>query len=490
MPRRRSLIVCALVPRFALRVAAGMGGSLPDEPVALGPEPGGPPLLGEANAAAAAFGVQAGMRVAEGIARCPRLRLVTPDPGAVADASEMLLSRLEGLGAAVEPLAPGRALFSADGLVRLHGGASRLLAATAMAAGAGARVGAGPGRFVAQAAAVRSRPRRPHLVEEGAATSFLAPMPVGRLAARPGDGLNARGARRPHGRRAGGASPARGRRPLRAPGDRRLAALAGRGRRIRGAAHTAGAAAGVDRVPRAGGRPPRAARGPGRPDRPAARPPSPRRPPAARARGVGAAGCGRLLPAAGGPARADRRPAQAARRPSAPPDGASGSGRRAPARDLGAGRAWRSPARAPPARIGGPARARRRGRPPGHGGPGRGAPVAGGRGGAVVAAARGAPPARPLRRLTRRIRRPKRDANGAAPRLRGRAPDRQHPRPRQPRLSGALPDRGRRVRRPADPRRDEHPDRRGALGPRRARSAARVGCSQRRARSSATTSAT
>src|SRR5512132_843083 len=137
MPRRRSLIVCALVPRFALRVAAGLGGALPDEPVALGPEPGGPPLLGEANAAAAAFGVCAGMRVAEGIARCPRLRLVTPDPGAVADAAELLLSRLEDLGAAVEPLAPGRALFSADGLMRLHGGASRLLAATAMAAGAG-----------------------------------------------------------------------------------------------------------------------------------------------------------------------------------------------------------------------------------------------------------------------------------------------------------------------------------------------------------------
>jgi hypothetical protein len=126
------------------------------------------------------------MRVAEGIARCPRLRLVTPDPGAVAEAAELLLSRLEGLGAAVEPLGPGRALFSADGLVRLHGGASRLLAATAMAAGPGARVGAGPGRFVAQAAAVRSRPRRPHLVEEGAADSFLAPMPVDRLPLDPG----------------------------------------------------------------------------------------------------------------------------------------------------------------------------------------------------------------------------------------------------------------------------------------------------------------
>jgi hypothetical protein len=52
MPRRRSLIVCALVPRFALRVAAGMDGSLPDEPVALGPEPGGHCMAAEARVTA------------------------------------------------------------------------------------------------------------------------------------------------------------------------------------------------------------------------------------------------------------------------------------------------------------------------------------------------------------------------------------------------------------------------------------------------------
>ena len=49
MPRERSVIVCVLVPRFALRVAAGMGGALPSEPAALGPEPGGPPAVGEAT---------------------------------------------------------------------------------------------------------------------------------------------------------------------------------------------------------------------------------------------------------------------------------------------------------------------------------------------------------------------------------------------------------------------------------------------------------
>jgi protein ImuB len=181
MPRERSVIVCVLVPRFALRVAVGMGGALPSEPAALGPEPGGPPAVGEANAAAATFGVVAGMRVGEALARCPRLRLVTADPGAVADAGEALLQRLEERGAAVESLAPGRALFCADGLVRLHGGLHRLLSATGSSLGAGGRTGAGPGRFIAQAAALRARPGHPRQVETGAAASFLAPMPVARL---------------------------------------------------------------------------------------------------------------------------------------------------------------------------------------------------------------------------------------------------------------------------------------------------------------------
>ena len=151
MPRERSIIVCVLVPRFALRVAAGLGGALPSEPAALGPEPGGPPAVGEATAAAATFGVTAGMRVGEALARCPRLQLVTADPGAVADAAEALLQRLEEMGAAVESLAPGRALFCADGLVRLHGGLHRLLSATS------SRLGRAGGQAPAPAA---SPPRR------------------------------------------------------------------------------------------------------------------------------------------------------------------------------------------------------------------------------------------------------------------------------------------------------------------------------------------
>ena len=75
LPKRPRILVCALVPRFALRVA--MGGSLGDVPTALAPEAGGSPLVGEVNAAAATFGVRPGMRAGEAIARCPGIRLDT-----------------------------------------------------------------------------------------------------------------------------------------------------------------------------------------------------------------------------------------------------------------------------------------------------------------------------------------------------------------------------------------------------------------------------
>jgi protein ImuB len=166
-------------------VAAGHEGRLPDQPLALGPEPGGPSQIGEANAAAGAHGVTAGMRVGEAVARCPRLQLVTPDPGAVAAADEALLARLEQLGAAVEPIAPGASLFAADGLIRLHRGSMRLLHNISDVLPAGGRVGAGPGRFIARAAAGKARPRRPFVLEPGATAGFLAPLAIAQLALDP-----------------------------------------------------------------------------------------------------------------------------------------------------------------------------------------------------------------------------------------------------------------------------------------------------------------
>src|SRR5215213_843328 len=100
-----SMIVCVLLPRFELSVAAGGRAELARGPVALAPEPGREPLIGEASAAAEAQGVKAGLRLGEALARCPTLRLVAPDPAGVADEWDRMLAALEASGPRSSPSA-------------------------------------------------------------------------------------------------------------------------------------------------------------------------------------------------------------------------------------------------------------------------------------------------------------------------------------------------------------------------------------------------
>ena len=172
-------IVCVLLPRFELAVAAGSRDALMAGPAALAPEPGREQLVGEVSAAAEAFGVHPGMRLGEALSRCPLLALVPPDPVAVNDSWEEVLGRLESVGAAVEPGAPGLACFDARGLRRLHGGTlDGVVAATRAALRRPARIGAGPSRFCALAGASRARVRRAEIV---AGARELAGEPVALL---------------------------------------------------------------------------------------------------------------------------------------------------------------------------------------------------------------------------------------------------------------------------------------------------------------------
>ena len=180
-------IICLLLPRFQLTVAAGDRAELLQAPAALAPEPGGVQVVGEVSLAAEAFGVHPGMRLGEALARCPRLMLVPPDPAGVADAWERVIVRLESVGAAVEPERPGLACFDARGLLRLYGGIDGVLAAARRALRTPARFGVAPSRFAAVAAATRARVRRSVIVTGGReqARAFLESMPVALLRARP-----------------------------------------------------------------------------------------------------------------------------------------------------------------------------------------------------------------------------------------------------------------------------------------------------------------
>jgi protein ImuB len=162
-----SMIVCVLLPRFALSVAAGGRAELARGPVALAPEPGREPLIGEASAAAEAHGVRAGLRLGEALARCPTLKLVSPDPAGVADQWDRVLTALEGIGAGVESDRAGVACFDASGLLKLHGGLDGVLGVTRRALGVPARLGVADSRFAAVAAASRARPRRPEVAPHG-----------------------------------------------------------------------------------------------------------------------------------------------------------------------------------------------------------------------------------------------------------------------------------------------------------------------------------
>jgi protein ImuB len=176
------VVACVLIPRLELTSALGDRREMIGRPLALAPAPGSPQVVGEVSGAAETFGIRAGMRLAEALARCPALVLVAPDPVRAEVSWERTLRRLEGIGAAVEPGRPGEAFFATEPLRGLYGDAGAVLAKARRALGPPARLGAGPNRLCAHAAARRMRARRPPLVVSArAAPSLLAGLPVNAL---------------------------------------------------------------------------------------------------------------------------------------------------------------------------------------------------------------------------------------------------------------------------------------------------------------------
>ena len=184
------MIACALIPRLSLLAAVGDRRELLRRPVALAPEPGGPQVVGDASGPAQAYGISTGMGLSEALSRCPALVLVPPDSDRADAIWETALRRLEGIGAAIEVGRPGEAFFAADGLRGLWGGSVEgVLRRTRTVVGPPARVGAGPTRLCAYAAALRFRARRaPVVVSAAVSRAFLARLPITMLGERlPGE---------------------------------------------------------------------------------------------------------------------------------------------------------------------------------------------------------------------------------------------------------------------------------------------------------------
>jgi protein ImuB len=221
------MVVCVHYPRFELAFAAGGPRALVARALAIAPLPGSERRIGEVSGAAEALGVHRGMALGESLARCPELVLVPADPIVVEEAWESIVHSLESIGAAVEPARAGLAYFETDPLRALHGddaaviavaqragrgardvrgGASRAargaprtgrgMGTAAGALGAGEsrskattlgrhmRIGAGPTRFCALAAALAVRSRRPLVLDGTEAVRWLGGRPIELLAYR------------------------------------------------------------------------------------------------------------------------------------------------------------------------------------------------------------------------------------------------------------------------------------------------------------------
>jgi protein ImuB len=194
------MVVCIHLPRFELSFAAGGAQALVGRALAIAPLPGSEPRVGEVSGAAEALGVRRGMVLGEALARCPDLVLIPADPVGVEEAWESTLSSLESIGAAVEPARAGLAYFETAPLRALHGGDAAVIAAAQRAgrapggtrsgarpavgpaaAGGGdrhMRIGAGPTRFSALAAALAVRSRRPLVLDDADTVRWLAARPI------------------------------------------------------------------------------------------------------------------------------------------------------------------------------------------------------------------------------------------------------------------------------------------------------------------------
>ncbi|MFI5005672.1 MAG: hypothetical protein ACHQE6_11735, partial [Solirubrobacterales bacterium] len=126
-------------------------------------------------------GPRAWMMLGEALARCPELGLLAADPLGVAQEWERVARALEGIGAALELPRAGLAYFEADGLRGLYGGEEGVIVAARQALARPTRVGAGPTRFCALAAALEVRSRRVAVVEEVEACHYLASRSVALL---------------------------------------------------------------------------------------------------------------------------------------------------------------------------------------------------------------------------------------------------------------------------------------------------------------------
>lgn len=170
-------LACLFIDRLSVKAEIQRNPSLAQQPVVIAQSTGSQRVV--LDASEHAEGIQPGMLLSEALGQCKGAVLVEPDLVHYRSIFENMLDSIEALGADVEEESLGCATVQVSGLELLHGDQERLSDAL-LAAIPGVfapRIGLGPSKFVASAAAYQSKPG-----QVGSAPSdlqpFLGPLPV------------------------------------------------------------------------------------------------------------------------------------------------------------------------------------------------------------------------------------------------------------------------------------------------------------------------
>ncbi|RLP69267.1 DNA polymerase Y family protein [Mycetocola reblochoni] len=171
--------MAVLAPGWVVDAAARRAGADPDGLIAISR---GDRILA-ASAAAAAAGVEEGIRLREAQYRCPELVLLAEDEGTAMRDFSPVVAAIEDAVPGVQLLRPGLLLVRARGAARYYGGeheaAGRLAEALLAAGSRTARVAVADGPFAAQTALRFTSAVRPVLVvSPGRSAEMLAGLPL------------------------------------------------------------------------------------------------------------------------------------------------------------------------------------------------------------------------------------------------------------------------------------------------------------------------
>ncbi len=185
-------IACLSVPLFPLAARLRAEPELGREATAIVEGEGPAARILAATRAARRAGVKPGMTLAQARTLIPKLAARGRDPECERAAAEALIEVAERFSPRVEPAAPGQVFLDADGIARRFPGKGpdddperalgHELAHAAQREGLPARVGIAASKLAAEVAAQGTRTGTPEIVAPGREASFLASLPLSRLA--------------------------------------------------------------------------------------------------------------------------------------------------------------------------------------------------------------------------------------------------------------------------------------------------------------------